>query len=223
MLKILLISQNKNNIKLITKLSEEYFEIQQLEDLEKFTNYLENAKLLILDICEQDIEKDSYYSELFKKINQTDILKLLVLAEKQAKNVLNFRIKVDDLLFSTQINNELISRINFILYNLKIIIPKNSIVVGELILNLDKYELTINGLTIELTFKEYELLKILLENQNRVFSRNKLLSIIWGYNFYGGSRTVDVHMRRLRSKMLNPYDQMLKTVRNVGYMFSPKI
>jgi len=223
MLKILLISQNKNNIKLITKLSEEYFEIQQLEDLEKFTNYLENVKLLILDICEQDIEKDSYYSELFKKINQTDILKLLVLTEKQAKNVLNFRIKVDDLLFSTQINNELISRINFILYNLKIIIPKNSIVVGELILNLDKYELTINGLTIELTFKEYELLKILLENQNRVFSRNKLLSIIWGYNFYGGSRTVDVHMRRLRSKMLNPYDQMLKTVRNVGYMFSPKI
>ena len=223
MLKILLISQNKNNIKLITKLSEEYFEIQQLEDLEKFTNYLENAKLLILDICEQDIEKDSYYSELFKKISQTDISKLLVLTEKQAKNVLNFRIKVDDLLFSTQINNELISRINFILYNLKIIIPKNSIVVGELILNLDKYEFTINGLTIELTFKEYELLKILLENQNRVFSRNKLLSIIWGYNFYGGSRTVDVHMRRLRSKMLNPYDQMLKTVRNVGYMFSPKI
>jgi DNA-binding response OmpR family regulator len=223
MLKILLISQNKNNIKLITKLSEEYFEIQQLEDLEKFTDYLENVKLLILDICEQDIEKNSYYSELFKKINRTDISKLLVLTEKQAKNVLNFSIKVDDLLFSTQINNELISRINFILYNLKIIIPKNSIVVGELILNLDKYELAINGLPIELTFKEYELLKILLENQNRVFSRNKLLSIIWGYNFYGGSRTVDVHMRRLRSKILDPYDQMLKTVRNVGYMFSPKI
>jgi DNA-binding response OmpR family regulator len=223
MLKILLISQNKNNIKLITKLSEEYFEIQQLEDLEKYNSYLENAKLLILDVCEQDIEKDSYYLELFKKISQTDIAKLLILTEKQAKNVLNFRINVDDLLFSTQINNELISRINFILYNLKIIIPKNSIVVGELILNLDKYELAINSLPIELTFKEYELLKILLENQNRVFSRNKLLSIIWGYNFYGGSRTVDVHVRRLRSKMLNPYDQMLKTVRNVGYMFSPKI
>ena len=169
MLKILLISQNKNNIKLITKLSEEYFEIQQLEDLEKFTDYLENVKLLILDICEQDIEKNSYYSELFKKISQTDIPKLLVLTEKQTKNVLNSRIGIDDLLFSTQINNELISRINFILYNLKIIIPKNSIIIGELILNLDKYELTINGLPIELTFKEYELLKILLENQNRVF------------------------------------------------------
>ena len=223
MLKILLISQNKNNIKLITKLSEEYFEIQQLEALEKFTNYLENAKLLILDICEQDIEKDNYYIELFKKISQTDIAKLLILTEKQAKNVLSFRIKFDDLLFSTQIDNELISRINFILYNLKIMIPKNSIIVDELILNLDKYELTINGLPVELTFKEYELLKILLENQNKVFSRNKLLSIIWGYNFYGGSRTVDVHMRKLRSKMLNPYDQMLKTIRNVGYMFSPKI
>lgn len=223
MLKIILISKNKNNIKLITKISEEYFKIQQLEDLEKYNGYLENAKLVILDICEQDIEKDSYYLELFKKISQTDIAKLLVLTDKQAKNMLNFKINVDDLLFSTQINNELIPRINFLLDRLKIIIPKNSIVVDELILNLDKYELTINSEPIELTFKEYELLKILLENQNRVFSRDKLLSIIWGYNFYGGSRTVDVHMRRLRSKMLNPYDEMLKTVRNVGYMFSPKI
>jgi len=74
-----------------------------------------------------------------------------------------------------------------------------------------------------LTFKEYELLKILLENQNKVCSRNKLLSVIWGYDFYGGSRTVDVHMKRLRSKLDTPYNLMLKTIRNVGYMFSPAV
>jgi DNA-binding response OmpR family regulator len=83
--------------------------------------------------------------------------------------------------------------------------------------------LAVNGLSIELTFKEYELLKILLENQNKVLSRNKLLSVVWGYDFYGGSRTVDVHMRRLRSKLDAPYNLMLKTVRNVGYMFSPAV
>jgi DNA-binding response OmpR family regulator len=94
---------------------------------------------------------------------------------------------------------------------------------GSLVLNLDKYELTVNDNEVELTFKEYELLKLLLENPDKVYSRNKLLSIVWGYDFYGGSRTVDVHMRRLRSKLELPYSDMLKTVRNVGYMFSPDL
>ena len=98
-----------------------------------------------------------------------------------------------------------------------------SIVVGNMALDLDKYELLINGKKIELTFKEYELLKILLENKNKVFTRTQLLSAVWDYDYYGGSRTVDVHMRRLRSKMDLPYSDMLKTIRNVGYMFSPEM
>ena len=99
---------------------------------------------------------------------------------------------------------------------------ENCLIFRDLVLNLDKYELSINGEGIELTYKEYELLKLLLENPNKVFSRNNLLSKVWGYDFYGGSRTVDVHMRRLRSKLVAPYIDMLKTVRNVGYMFSPE-
>jgi DNA-binding response OmpR family regulator len=124
-------------------------------------------------------------------------------------------------LFSDRLEEELFLRIRFVLASVKILTPKNSLIVDRLVLNLDKYELTVNGLSVELTFKEYELLKILLENQNKVLSRNKLLSVVWGYDFYGGSRTVDVHMRRLRSKLDTPYNLMLKTVRNVGYMFSP--
>ncbi|MCL4386728.1 MAG: winged helix-turn-helix domain-containing protein, partial [Cyanobacteria bacterium] len=87
----------------------------------------------------------------------------------------------------------------------------------------EKYELSIEGQIIELTFKEFEMLKYLVQNEDKVFSRNILLSKIWGYDFYGGNRTVDVHMRRIRSKLPSPYDQMLKTIRNVGYMFSQKI
>jgi len=97
----------------------------------------------------------------------------------------------------------------------------NSIVVGELVLNLDKYELSVGGEVIVLTFKEFEMLKLLMKNKNKVFTRIKLLSLVWGYDYYGGSRTVDVHMRRLRSKIPLPYCDMLKTIRNVGYMFSP--
>ncbi len=121
-------------------------------------------------------------------------------------------------MFSDRLEEELLLRIRLALAPVKILTPKNSLVVDQLVLNLDKYELTVSGLSVELTFKEYELLKILLENQNKVFSRNKLLSVVWGYDFYGGSRTVDVHMRRLRSKLIS-YNLMLKTVRNVGYMF----
>ena len=126
-------------------------------------------------------------------------------------------------MFCDRLEEELFLRIRLALASVKILTPKNSLVIDQLVLNLDKYELTVNGLSVELTFKEYELLKILLENQNKVLSRNKLLSVVWGYDFYGGSRTVDVHMRRLRSKLDTPYNLMLKTVRNVGYMFSPAV
>ncbi|MCL4377447.1 MAG: response regulator transcription factor [Actinobacteria bacterium] len=224
MLKIAVLSQNKDNIVLITKLlTQNNFESRHADSIEKIGYSLEKAKLCILDICKGNFEKETYYLEIFKKISLTDIPKLLLLTELQSKNLSGIKTKFDDLLFFTQLEKELIVRINFILSNSKILIPRNSLVVKELILDLEKYELTIKGLPIELTFKEYELLKILIENQNKVFSRSKLLSTVWGYNFYGGSRTVDVHMRRLRTKITSPYDQMLKTIRNVGYMFSPKI
>jgi DNA-binding response OmpR family regulator len=128
--------------------------------------------------------------------------------------------KSGDFILKDNVPQELLLRAKLILRKTENQISENSITVGDLMLDLDKYELRIGGSKIELTFKEYELLKLLLENQNKVFSRNKLLSTIWEYDFYGGSRTVDVHMRRLRSKLKLPYSDMLKTVRNVGYMFS---
>ena len=63
---------------------------------------------------------------------------------------------------------------------------------------------------------------LLMQNKDKVFTRINLLSTVWGYDYYGGSRTVDVHMRRLRAKIPPPYNNMLRTIRNVGYMFSPK-
>jgi len=221
-MKILLLSQNNENINIISKIlkgSEFILEVSQIFD--RFDSSLENTKLIILDICNLDIEKDSYYADFFKKISKQEQARLLLLDANQAEGFLNFNVKFNDVLFSDRLEEELFLRIRLALASVKFLIPKNSLVVDQLVLNLDKYELTVSGLSVELTFKEYELLKILLENQNKVFSRNKLLSVVWGYDFYGGSRTVDVHVRRLRSKLDTPYNLMLKTVRNVGYMFSP--
>ena len=75
------------------------------------------------------------------------------------------------------------------------------------------------GRIVELTFKEYELLKLLASNSGRVYSREALLDQIWGYDYYGGDRTVDVHVRRLRSKIEDSTHTFIETVRNIGYRF----
>lgn len=92
---------------------------------------------------------------------------------------------------------------------------------GELVINSESYEVTIAGDRIELTFKEYELLHYLASHPGRVCSRQVLLNHIWQYDYFGGTRTVDVHIRRLRSKLGSKYGAAVQTVRQVGYRFSP--
>ena len=81
------------------------------------------------------------------------------------------------------------------------------------------YQAKLNGRVLDLTFKEFELLRFLVAHPSRVFSREQLLSEVWGYDYYGGTRTVDVHVRRLRAK-LGDMESLIGTVRNVGYRFT---
>ena len=90
-----------------------------------------------------------------------------------------------------------------------------------LVINLDSYTAKMAGQTLDLTFKEFELLRHLNENPGRVFTREQLLSEVWGYDYFGGTRTVDVHIRRLRSK-LGEHESLIGTVRNVGYRLDPE-
>ena len=90
---------------------------------------------------------------------------------------------------------------------------------GDLSINLAKCEVTLSGRVIMLTFMEYELLKFLASNKGRVFTREVLLNKVWGYDYYGGDRTVDVHIRRLRSKIDDSSHTFIETVRNIGYRF----
>ena len=88
---------------------------------------------------------------------------------------------------------------------------------GPVAINVETYQVTTGGRVLDLTFKEFELLRYLAEHPGRVFSRAKLLQEVWGYDFYGGNRTVDVHVRRLRSKLGPEHEQLIETVRGVGY------
>ncbi len=88
-----------------------------------------------------------------------------------------------------------------------------------LVLNLETYQASFNGRPLDLTFMEYELLKFLAQNAGKVFTREMLLSRVWGYEYYGGARTVDVHVRRLRAKLGEEHANLIQTVRSVGYRF----
>ncbi len=90
---------------------------------------------------------------------------------------------------------------------------------GELTLNLETYQAAIAGRPLDMTYMEYELLKFLAQNPGKVFTREMLLSRVWGYEYYGGARTVDVHVRRLRAKLGEEYANLIQTVRSVGYRF----
>lgn len=95
----------------------------------------------------------------------------------------------------------------------------NTIAHGSLIIDCDRYEVTLAGRKIDLTYKEYELLKFLASHPDRVFSRESLLRSVWEYDYFGGTRTVDVHVRRLRSKIDDVSNNFIETQWNVGYRF----
>lgn len=93
----------------------------------------------------------------------------------------------------------------------------SAIRLGPLAIDTESYRVTANGRPLDLTFKEFELLKFLAQHPGRVFTRPGLLREVWGYDFYGGTRTVDVHVRRLRAKLGPEHEHLIETVRSVGY------
>jgi DNA-binding response OmpR family regulator len=90
---------------------------------------------------------------------------------------------------------------------------------GELSIDESTYSAKLRGRTLDLTFKEFELIKFLAQHPGRVFSRDQLLREVWGYDYFGGTRTVDVHVRRLRAKLGPENENLIGTVRNVGYRY----
>ena len=91
---------------------------------------------------------------------------------------------------------------------------------GDVVIDENTYTAKIKGRSLDLTFKEFELLKHFAQHPGRVFTRAQLLQEIWGYDYFGGTRTVDVHIRRLRSKLGPEFESIIGTVRNVGYRFT---
>ena len=126
---------------------------------------------------------------------------------------------LDDFLVYPGSTAELSTRLKVLLYRFEPAGPLNGLRLGDLSIDFDRYEVTLRNESLYLTFKEYELLKFLVTHPDRVFSREALLTQVWGYDYFGGTRTVDVHVRRLREKLGPRYGDLIQTVRQVGYRF----
>lgn len=115
--------------------------------------------------------------------------------------------------------SEFEARLRHLLSGDDTVVSSDVVEYGALTLNLETYQAAIGNKPLDMTYMEYELLKFLAQNPGKVFTREILLSRVWGYEYYGGARTVDVHVRRLRAKLGEEHAALIQTVRSVGYRF----
>ncbi len=152
-----------------------------------------------------------------QRLKEKTRLPVITLLSDESLDVLDSSADVDDFVMEPWKANEVIARVRRILQRKLTEDNKDLICCGEVAIDVAKCEVAFRGRLVELTFKEYELLTFLVNNKGRVFSREALLNSVWGYDYFGGDRTVDVHIRRLRSKL--DESDCIETVRNIGYRF----
>jgi DNA-binding response OmpR family regulator len=128
---------------------------------------------------------------------------------------------IDDVLLDTAGPAEVEARLRLAMGRAQVVQDESPMEIrnGDLSVDEATYSAKLRGRVLDLTFKEFELLKYLAQHPGRVFTRAQLLQEVWGYDYFGGTRTVDVHVRRLRAKLGPEHEQLIGTVRNVGYRF----
>lgn len=153
-----------------------------------------------------------------RRVKEATTIPVLVVAERQHAPALGDA-SCDDLMFAPLDRIELEVRVGRLVTTGQGVMPDEIVTFKDLALNLATYQATIAGAPVDLTFMEYELLRFFVTNSARVWSREQLLSRVWGYDYFGGARTVDVHVRRLRAKLGEERASWIGTVRSVGYRF----
>jgi DNA-binding response OmpR family regulator len=153
------------------------------------------------------------------KVNEELGTAVLLVLDRTLTRDLEGRQGFDDFILTPLDPTELSIRLARIGTDIPDAISEDIVRFEDLELNTGTYQATIAGRPVDLTYMEYELLRFLVENMNRVWSREQLLSRVWGYDYFGGSRTVDVHVRRLRAKLGEERASWITTVRSVGYRF----
>lgn len=190
-----------------------------VQALERFNSQID---LVLLDVMLPKLSG----TEVCKQIRQKSNVPIMMLTAKDSEidKVLGLELGADDYLTKPYSYRELLARVRALLRRSlavfeESVAPAQTLEVGELVLDQEAHEVRARGELVQMPLREYELLEFLMQNPGRVLTRNQLLDQIWGYNYIGDTKTLDVHIKRLRSKIevdpANP--QIVLTVRGVGY------
>lgn len=202
------------------ELTHEGYRVEQVHDGRVGLDRALNGKfdLIILDVMLPSLNG----MEVLRRLRHSSSLPVIMLTAKDEVTdvVMGLDIGADDYMTKPFAIEELLARIRVSLKRAKTPAEiDNNIIIGSLTINLDQHTVSIKGEPIELTKKEYDLLKYLAENQNLVLSRDKILEKVWGYGYIGDTNAVDVYIRYLRSKIDDKYNiKLIYTVRGVGYV-----
>lgn len=178
------------------------------------------ADLVILDMTRSsNSELDDREREQIGRMKRGRILPIIALIDREMIEGLGSYQFIDDFVVEPWALPELAIRIQRVLKKTKSGHFEDVTRRGDLTIDTSQCVVTQSGEPINLTFTEYELLKLMMLNKGKVYSRENLLNAVWGYNYFGGERTVDVHIRRLRSKIEDADHTYIETVRNLGYRF----
>lgn len=175
--------------------------------------------LLILNPKAGYAEAMTLYYELKKEPALQDVPILLAMDESEMGQA-DLPAGIQEVLYRPLRLSEAVARVKLLFKRVRKVDQKNLIQGGKLSIDVAKYEARVEDKKIDLTFTEFELLKFLCAHPGTVFTREVLLNKVWGYEYYGGTRTVDVHIRRLRSKIEGKNSRFIETVRNIGYKFT---
>jgi len=172
--------------------------------------------VIILELTAE--AEDAKVKVILEGRRRGDSAPVIAVIDPDRLSSLDLGLGLDDFLVTTASPQELSQRVRQALWRRTEVDTKNIVRSGDLEIDLASYTVHLGSRPVDLTYKEYELLRFLATNAGQVFTRETLLSKVWGYDFYGGARTVDVHIRRLRAKIEERHT-FIETVRNVGYRF----
>ena len=176
-----------------------------------------------LDIVIADLERcateTAKLCHALKRERPLKELPLILLLTEDQLGRIDFGWGIEDYLTLPVSAKRLAERLHFLVWKLHRVALKNGFSLGGLVIDFERYEVHVKGEPMDLTYKEFELLKFLATHPGKAFTREVLLDKVWGYDYYGGTRTVDVHIRRLRAKIEAGGATYIETIRNVGYKF----
>ncbi len=220
-LKILVVDDESRMRKLIKDfLTKSGYEVLEAEDGEKAVDLflaVKDIALMILDIMMPKMDGWQVCREI-RKNSKVPII-MLTAKSSEADELKGFELGVDEYISKPFSPKILVARVEAVLRRSNAVAAEEIISAGDIVIDKSAHQVTIEGKPVELSYKEFELLNYFMENQGIALSREKILNNVWNYDYFGDARTIDTHVKKLRSKLGEKGTEYIKTIWGMGYKF----